>query len=423
VKIDHRRFVALSRTLGTFGTLQILSQGSQIAVALLVVRTLPKEQYAWYTMVIALQAAAVTFAASGMGPAMMAMGGPVAHDPRDLGRVIKSSLQLRWVLLFVSSAFAFPVYAYLFYRNGCPPLIMAAMLAAAGIMLFQAIQKELLSFPLILNRQYNIPQVANLLMNVGRGVVIVGLVQIAWVGPVSYLFASLLVNFVVLSFYLNPSTRIYADLDSTYDPELLPRYRRFALNGILPSLSTIFQAQIGIFLISLFGNVSRVADLGALMRLGLLTLVPLAAIQSILVPRLARAETTKSTLRIWLIAVGMSAILGCFFVIVIYLLRDQIVLLFGKDYASLRSVVTLYAISQGIIVFAATCECIVNARGWLRHSWFRPLVVLAAQIVLLPWLDLSTLKGVILLSMAGGVGYQLFNGFLIVRGALGKGDL
>ena len=423
MKVDHRRLVALSKTLGTFGTLQILSQASQIAVALLVVRTLPKEEYAWYTMVIALQAAAVTFAASGMGPAMMAMGGPVSHDPRALGRVITSSLQLRWVLLLVSSAFAFPVYAYLFYRNGCPPLLIAAMLAAAGIMLFQAIQNELLSFPLLLNRQYNLPQVANLLMNLGRGVAIVGLVKLAWVGPVSYLFSGLLVSFVVLSFYLTPLTKIYADFASPQDPELLPRYRRFAFNGMLPSLSTIFQAQIGIFVISIFGNVSRVADLGALMRLGLVTSIPIAAINSILVPRLARAESTKTALRIWLIAVGMSAILGGFFVLVIYLFRDQIILLLGQDYASLRSVVTLYAISQGLIVFAATCDCILNARGWLRHAWSRPLVVLAAQIAILPLLDLSTLNGVVLLSMAGGVGYQAFNGFLIVRGVLGKGGL
>jgi O-antigen/teichoic acid export membrane protein len=423
VKISNKRFLAIARTLGSFSAIQILSQVSQIAVALLVVRSLRKEEYAWYTMVIALQSAAVTFAASGMGPAMMAMGGPVAHDPRALGKVITSSLQLRWILLVVVIAIAFPGYAYLFNRNGCPPIIAAGLLAAGGVMLFQAILNQLLSFPLILNRQYNVPQVASLLVNLGRAIVILGLIYMTWVDPVRYLIAGLLVTFAVHMCYLLPASRVYADLGISHDPQLFPRYQRFALNGIFPSLSTIFQAQIGIFLISVFGNVSSVADLGALMRLGLLTFIPLGVIQSILVPRLARAKHIKSAMLLWLIAVSMSAILGCLFVLFVYLLRDQVVLLFGPEYAQLRSVVTLYAVSQGIIIFAATCECILNARGWLRHYWLRPFVVLTAQIAILPWLNLSTLHGVILLSIAGGIGYQLFNLFLIVQGAQGKGDL
>jgi hypothetical protein len=104
-------------------------------------------------------------------------------------------------------------------------------------------------------------------------------------------------------------------------------------------------------------------------------------------------------------------------------MRDQIVHLFGEEYASLRQVVTLYALSLGIVVFAATCESVVNARGWLRHSWMKPIFVLSAQAASLPWLNLSTLEGVILLSIAGGVGYQAFNGFLLVQGMRGRGGL
>jgi hypothetical protein len=89
----------------------------------------------------------------------------------------------------------------------------------------------------------------------------------------------------------------------------------------------------------------------------------------------------------------------------------------------LSGVVTLYAVSLGIVVFAATCESLIKARGWLRHSWIRPLFVIFVQILALPWLDLSTLRGVILLSVVGGIGYQMFNGFLILRGLHGKGAL
>lgn len=421
--LDRARVLSLGKTLGAFGSLQILAQLAQIATALLVIRTLPKDGYAWYSMIIALQGAMVTFGASGMNPAMMAIGGPVAHDPKRLGAVIASSLQLRRLLVLVAGVVAFPVYAYLLHRNGCPPLISAAMLVAAAIMLFQAIRQELLVFPLNLNRQYHVPQVANFLMHLGRGALIVGLVLVAWNGPVLYLFTGILLTFAVLHFYLTSRAAVYADRGAAQDPELLPRFRSFAINGLLPSLSTIFQAQIGIFLISIFGNVSSVADLGALMRLGLVTLIPMAAIQSILVPRLARAETTKAAVRIWSAAVASSAILGVLFVFAVYLTRDQIVYLFGDEYASLNKVVTLYAFSLGIVVFAATCESVVSARGWLRHSWIKPLFVLSAQAASLPWLNLSTLEGVILLSIAGGVGYQVFNAYLLIQGVRGRGAL
>jgi O-antigen/teichoic acid export membrane protein len=421
--IDRARVLSLGKTLGAFGSLQILAQVAQIATALLVIRTLPKEGYAWYSMIIALQGAMATFGASGMGPAMMAMGGPVAHDPQKLGAVIASSLQLRRLLVVVAGAVAFPVYAYLLHRNGCPPLVSAAMLLAAAIMLLQAIRQELLVFPLNINQQYHVPQIANFLMHLGRGVLIGGLVLVAWNGPVLYLFVGILLTFAVLHFYLTPRAAAYADRRQVQDAELIPRFRSFALNGMLPSLSAIFQAQIGLFLIAIFGNVSSVADLGALMRLGLVTFIPLAAIQSILVPRLARAKTTDGAMRIWLAAVGLSAILGVLFVLAVYLVRDQVAFLFGKEYTPLNKVVTLYALSLGITIFAATCESVVNARGWLRHSWMRPLFVLGAQAVSLPWLNLSTLEGVVTLSIAGGVGYQIFNSFLVTQGVRGRGML
>ena len=84
---------------------------------------------------------------------------------------------------------------------------------------------------------------------------------------------------------------------------------------------------------------------------------------------------------------------------------------------------TLYALSLGIVVFAAACESVVNARGWLRHSWIRPLFVLGVQAASLPWLNLATLEGVILLSIAGGVGYQIFNAYLVIQGVRGRGGL
>lgn len=421
--LDRARVVSLGKTLGAFGSLQILAQVAQIATALLVIRTLPKEGYAWYSMIIALQGAMTTFGASGMGPAMMAMGGPVAHDPQKLGAVIASSLQLRRLLVLVASVVAFPVYAYLLHRNGCPPLVSAAMLLAAAIMLLQAIRQELLVFPLNLNQQYHVPQIANFLMHFGRGVLIGGLVLVACNGPVLYLFAGILLTFVVLHFYLAPRAVAFASRSAAQDSKLLPRFRSFALNGVLPSLSAIFQAQIGIFLISIFGNVSSVADLGALMRLGLVTFIPLAAIQSILVPRLARAQTTKGAMRIYLVAVGISAIFGVLFVVAVHLMRDQVAFLFGEEYATLNKVVTLYAFSLAVVVFAATCESVVNARGWLRHSWMKPLFVLGAQAAALPWLNLATLEGVVILSIAGGVGYQIFNAFLVTQGVRGRGML
>jgi O-antigen/teichoic acid export membrane protein len=422
--VRFKRVVSTTgRTLGTFGALQILAQGAQIATALLVIRTLPKDSYAWYSMVIALQSAMATFAASGMGPAMMAMGGPVAHDPQRLGSVIVSSLRLRRLLVVVAGVVAAPVYAYLLHRNGCPPLVSAAMLLAAAIMLLQAIRQELLVFPLNLNQQYHVPQVANLLMHLGRGVLIVGLLLAAWNGPVLYLFAGIVLTALVLHFYLLPRAATCADRRASVDPQLLPRFRSFALNGLLPSLSTIFQSQIGLFLISIFGNVSSVADLGALMRLGLVILIPLAAIQSILVPKLARAESPAAAAKVWLFAVMASALAGFLLAVVVYFLRDQVTMLFGTDYASLGTVVTLYAASLGLVVFAATCESLINARGWLRHSWARPVFVIVAQVFALPWLDLSSLRGVIYLSIIGGVAYQIFNAFLIIRGLYGRGSL
>lgn len=417
------KLFSIAKILGTFATLQVFAQGAQMLTAILVIRTLPKEEYAWYSMVIALQGAMVVFSSSGLSPGMMAMGGPVAKDRENLGRVIVSSLRLRWILGITGGLVGIPAYAYLLHRNGCPSSTLVVMLLIAGLMLLQTIRLEIFNFALNINARYSLPQIGNLALHVGRGLLISLYAFIAKGDPIVYLAISLCVGFFIIEYYLSRQARIHADLSQPSDPEYETRYKSFMANGILPSVSSIFQTQLGTVLIATFGTISSVADLGALTRLGLITAIPMAMIQSILIPRIANQPSQERALAVWVSALFLS-ITGCSgFVLAAYLLKDYVYLILGRSYTGVSEFIPIFSVYLSLTVIITTFGSILKSRGWLKHSWMRPIATISAQAMAIPFLDLSTIPGVIYLSCCGGIGFFSFELILLLRGIRGVGSI
>jgi O-antigen/teichoic acid export membrane protein len=374
-------------------------------------------------MIIALQGAMAVLSSSGMRPGMMAMGGPIAGDPKALGRVIASSLQLRRTLAICAIAGGIPIYWWLLQRNGCPPMVAAVLLLIGVLMLFQQIRLEIFQTTLNLNRRYHIPQLCGLLANLARGVLISLYAFLSEGDPVIYLLVSVLTLLVLMEGFLKPRVRTFACLEEISDRDLKIRFNRYMRNGLLPSLSSIFQTQLSIFLIAAFGNVSTVADLGALSRIGLIINLPLAIVNSILIPRIAAKESDADSLKLWSIAVAVSLVFAFLFFMFAWTFMGHVHLILGAEYASVSPHVPIYVLFLSSVVIFTTFGSILPARGWMKHSWARPIAVLAVQAIALPFLDLSTISGVVLLSMSGGVGYFIFEIVLVIRGAKGINTL
>jgi hypothetical protein len=154
--------------------------------------------------------------------------------------------------------------------------------------------------------------------------------------------------------------------------------------------------QLTVWLISVYGNSSAVADVGAASRLssaiGFLGIISGMLIQ----PRFARSENIGRHLFWWfLAALGMVAI-SCLFIIAPFFFFPQIIdLVLGFKYSNIHAEVILAMSVASISLVSMVGFHLVSARGYVMTPYISVGVSLIAQISLIPFSDLTTAKGVL----------------------------
>ena len=85
-----------------FACVQALVQVIGFAAGLLIVRNLPKREYAFYTIGNTMLSTILVLADSGISSALTAIGGRVWQDSRRLGSLLNTALQLRRQMVVVT---------------------------------------------------------------------------------------------------------------------------------------------------------------------------------------------------------------------------------------------------------------------------------------------------------------------------------
>jgi hypothetical protein len=89
----------------------------------LLVRWLPKTEYAWLTIANGLAAALMAFVEPVAGVGVNAAAAPVCRSPARLGQVLKTASHLQWRLLVLGSLILVPWSIHLLQRNGASPAV------------------------------------------------------------------------------------------------------------------------------------------------------------------------------------------------------------------------------------------------------------------------------------------------------------
>src|SRR4029077_477311 len=160
-------------------------------------------------------------------------------------------------------------------------------------------------------------------------------------------------------------------------------------------ITFVFQAQIGIAMISIFGKTASVADFGALTRIALLLTVPQAIVSKIIEPKLARAKEGADLWRKFGLSVLCVAAMaaGCF--ALMFLFRHQYLWLLGKNYWYLEKEVVFYSGLACIGTLTYMSFLLLYVRGWAYYMWICPVAQVFCQLGAIPLLNLSTPMGVL----------------------------
>ena len=151
-------------------------------------------------------------------------------------------------------------------------------------------------------------------------------------------------------------------------------------------------------LISFFGNTQNIAEIGALSRLAVIFSLIMSIMTNIVLPSFARCqskyELRKRYFQILAAYAGFSGIL----IFLIATFPSKFLFVLGSQYSNLEQEIILMAVSQTVTALSTVLWNINSTKGWIELSWLFPPAIILTQIALLLFLDISTVRGVIIFS-------------------------
>lgn len=354
---------------------------------ILVIRTMPKTDYAAYAAAVAAISAAGVIADSGIGATLMSrMAGTVAGS-LDRSGLMRAALIARRrvsVLVLVAVSVALVV---VFTGLRVHPIVTAAAVVLVAVIVSNSLVRTLYVVDLQLQRRF-VPIVgadaaaaAFRLALVGLAAVLslrTGYVTIVYLGV--FLLASLLQTAIARRF---SGFRT----GSAGDPGPHTAVFRAAFRTTAPwTVLMIAGEQLINLLLTAYGNAAAIAEISALTRYSLVFGLVVSVIGNIVTAAIAHAARDRRALgSVFRRATAGGLIISIAYVVGVWLFRGPLLGLLGPGYQHLDGVFLLLAIASAVQFFGTyVLGATTHARGWLRGSWtFGPLLGLWLVFVVL----------------------------------------
>jgi len=371
------KFLEWGRLITITGTAQIVVQALGFAGGILVIRILPTQEYALYTLANTMVGTMLLLADGGIATGVMSQGGRVWQSRERLGAVLSTGLDLRRKFATVSLLIALPALLYLLRHHGASwPMALFIVLALIPAF-FTTLSGTLLEIAPKLHQNIVPMQRYQVESSLSRVTLLsLSLFIFPWAG-MAVLVASL--PQVWSNWRLRKLTKTYADENQPVDPvirqEILAKVKR-----LLPdALYYCFACQFAIWLISIYGSTAAVAQVGALGRLAVALSLFTVLFSSLVLPRFARLPDQAGLLfqHFTRLVVGLLGLAACL-VFGTWLLATPILWVLGKQYAGLQIELVLMMVGKCLSMVAALVFLLCTSKGWIINPLISiPLGVLS----------------------------------------------
>ena len=384
-----------------FSAVQAVVQLVGAVAGIVVVRSLDAHGYALYTIANSALAVLVALSDSGIGSATLGIGGRVWQDPARLGGVLHAA---RNAMRRLRNAIAVPtalVFAWLLLKNGAgigeTGQVLILVLVGGTLSLHSTID---MTVPRLRGNTRFIQTTglasAGLRLIVTMGFTLVGLlVQTAMLAVVAGLAVQSWANW--------RWTRSMLAVDPLADPEARRELRRVVKTQFPNALNFVFQGQVSIWLLSVFGSSHSVADLGAVTRISILFGVFLAAMQNVVVPRYARCQDPRRLGQLYLQITGGAVALALAVVAIVAVAPQPLLWILGPQYAHLPTELILAVFSTAIGSLCSLAWSLNANRAWFPLSWVWIPMELLSQLGLALLIGVTTTRQVLTVSVFSGL--------------------
>ena len=196
-----------------------------------------------------------------------------------------------------------------------------------------------------------------------------------------------------------------------YIPEIplgVPRQRskqeqykafRYVLPLIPGSIYYTLQPSILIWLSAMSGSTQRVAEVGAIARIGQIVTFVALGLNLFVLPHLAALRDERDFRRSYVVIWFIVCCVGCIVFLAVAFWRDTILLLLGPNYSNLGNEVMLVA-GASLLQVAANYAVIVNRlRGWNKLEPLSTIVLFVGQALLIILLPLNSTASILILGL------------------------
>jgi len=386
--------LSLVKLISIVGSVQVLLQGIGFVSGILIVRMLPIQEYALYTLANTFLGTLTIFTDSGISNGVMALSGKVWQDPKKLGVVLATGLDLRKKFALVTLVIATPIIIYLLLKNNATWLSAILIFLSLIPAFYAALSDSLLEIT---------PKLHQDITNLQKNEIVVGLGRLLLTVLTIFIFPW---TFVII--LASGIPRIYGNIklkkindkfvDSKQKPDPIVRKEILSIVAkILPNI--VFYAvsgQIVIWILSVFGNTNDLANIGALGRFAALMGFFTGVLSVLFIPRFSRLQDNKATVvKAFLFFQVILFIISGFILLIVFLFPIQMLWILGTSYVSLSSELFLIMLANCIGVITSMTGNLIGSRG----HFLNPIVVIflnlaTVSIAYFIW-DLSTLNGVL----------------------------
>ena len=361
------------------------------------IRNLPKREYAYYTLGNTMLATILVLADSGISSALTAIGGRIWKDTHRLSQLVKTALQLRRLLAIVALPVVIPILVWLLVRSGASvpktAILVTAVLVGCGLELITRIYSVALRLKSAIRQIQNQALVAALVK-----LAIVGIAVLFWFNVEIAIFA-VVAGYAVQYWMLHRWAANNLDERVTGDAEMRGDILAVVRKQAPLSIYYCLQTQITVWLISVFGTADRVADVGALGRLAVVFSILGSLASEVLFPAFARIQNPRILRKRYFQIILAFSAFSASLIGVVALFPRQVLAVLGSQYGHLQTEGILMAISSVLGAIAGLAWGLNGSRAWIvSPAKFIP-ATLAVQVLLVYFLNLSTVRGVIALSI------------------------
>jgi O-antigen/teichoic acid export membrane protein len=406
--------VSRAKTLGKFVSVQAVVQVLGFASGLLLVRSLTQKEYAYFTIANSMQATMSILADSGIGIGLSSIGGKVWQDRQRFGELINTALRLRRYLAAIAALIVAPLLMGLLISNGAAKPYAAVITLAVLLALNYQLLTGVLGVVPRLHSQIGRVQRLDALASVSRLLLLVGAYFIFLDAAIAIFtgIAGVFAQYLFLKRWAADNIEPQAPVNREDRAAMLGIVKHQAPNGVFYCL----QGQLTVWLISFFGNTQNIAEVGALGRLGMIFAIINAVMSSIVLPGFARLHSPALLRRRYFQIVGGFLLLGGGLVALAALFPELLLWVLGSKYAHLRNELLLMISMSALSALIAAMWSLNSTKAWIQYSWLNIPGVIVTQILLLAFVNISTVQGVLVFGILSLLPTFLLNSMLSFRG-------